>query len=244
MMNFNVNEEGYDLPDYLSIENYVKIFKVKDMFSDQYYAVKLINLITGAPVELLMKQDYEQINYVAAYILSLLPMEEKPKFYDRFELDGVHYGFFPNWRDLTFAEFVDMDTISTKPMTELLDLLHVLAAIMYRPIEHEITEHNFLIEEYDVKTMKQRAELFKKKLDMKYVLGAQTFFFQFVKRYSLYSQVSSIQKIGMWTKMKIMWKLRKAMWRTASKKHTDGSLSSTELLETILQNTTKSTKKI
>lgn len=242
-MEVKIDKTEYDLPSYLSIENYVKIYKVKDLFTDQYFAAKLISIVGDIPLDLLLKQDYEEINFLAVYIMSLLPLDEKPKFYDRFELDGKQYGFFPNWKDLTFAEFVDMDTISTKPHSELLDLLHVLAAIMYRPIEHEITEHNFLIEEYDVNTMKERAELFKKKLDIKYVLGAQFFFIKFARRFSLYSQVSSTPTISTWMKIKLLWRLRKIMWKTAFKKPTDGSLSSIESLQTILQSTITSTKK-
>jgi len=242
-MEIKLGEETWDIPNYMSIENYVKIYKLKDLFSEQYFAAKLINLITDAPFDMLVKQDYETINYAAAYIMSLIPIEKKLPFVDRFELDGIHYGFFPNWRDLTFAEFVDMDTISTKPEKELLDLLHILAAIMYRPIEYQISEHNFIIEEYDLDKMKIRAELFKKKMDMRYVLGAQTFFINLGKRYSLYSQASSIQTISRWQKIKIIWTMRKMIWKSLFKKSTDGFLSSTELLEMIIQNTTTSTKK-
>ena len=242
-MELNIDEQGYDVPEYMTIGSYTKIFKVKDLFTEQYFAAKLVSIVTEAPLDKLMKADYEQVNYLAAYIMGLIPTD-KPKFVDRFELDGIHYGFIPNWRDLTFAEFVDMDTISTKPVNELLDMLHILAAVMYRPIEHEITEHNFLIEEYDIKKMTARAELFKKKLDVRYVLGAQTFFTNCVKRYSLYSRASLIPKISVWKRWKIVWSLRKIIWKRVFNKPTDGSLSSTDLLQTILQNTTKSTKKI
>jgi hypothetical protein len=167
----------------------------------------------------------------------------KPKFIDRFEIDGVKYGFFPNWRELTFAEFVDMDTISTKKPEELLELLHILAAIMYRPITEETSEHDFKIEKYNIETMKLRAELFKTKLDVKYILGAQFFFINYANRFLSYSQLSLMPTLSMWTKMKIAWTARKWIWASIFKKPTDGILSSTELLETILQNTKLSTKR-
>ena len=242
-MELKIDGIDYPIPDIMSIEHYTKIFKIKDLFSEQYFAAKLVSIVTEAPLEKLMKADYEEINYLAIHIMGLIPMENKQPFIDRFEIDGVKYGFFPNWRDLTFAEFVDMDTISTKPVNELLDLLHILAAVMYRPIEHEISEHNFLIEEYDIKKMTARAEVFKRKLDVRYVLGAQTFFINFAKRFSLYSQASLTQKISVWRKWKIIWTLRKEIMKGIFNKSTDGSLSSTELLQTMLQNTTKSTKK-
>jgi hypothetical protein len=236
MIKFKIEEKTYEVPNFISIESYSKIYKVKDLFSDEYFAARLISIVTGAPIEDLLEGDYTEISYLSSYILSILP-QEKPQFVDSFELDGVKYGFFQNWRDLTFAEFVDMDTISTKKPEELLEMLHILAAVFYRPIVEQKSEHEFKIEKYDVSTMKERAELFKKKLDVKYVLGAQFFFIKFANRFSNYFHLSSIPKISMWTKMKIMWNMRRIIWKTLFRKPTDGILSSTELLETILRNT-------
>jgi hypothetical protein len=158
-------------------------------------------------------------------------------------LDGVQYGFFPNWKDLSFAEFIDMDTISGKKPEELLDLLHILAAVMFRPIVEEKSQHDFKIEKYDVNTMKERAELFKKKLDIKYVLAAQFFFIKFGKRFSSYTHLSSMTKLSIWQKMGIIWTMRKVLIQIVFRKRSAGSWSSTELLTMILQNTKLSTKK-
>jgi len=242
MLKFKLNEIEYKLPEFISIENYSKIYKVKDLFSDDYFAAKIINIITDAPLEQLLESDYEEVSYLAAYIMSQIPLE-KPKFVDRFELDGVHYGFFPNWRELSFAEFVDMDTISTKKPDELLNMLHILAAVMYRPIIEEKSEHDYKIEKYNVETMKDRSELFKKKLDIKYVLGAQFFFINYANRFLNYSHLSSIPTLSIWMKLKLMWVMRRWIFAAIFKKRMDGSLSSTELLETILRNTNLSTKR-
>lgn len=241
MIDFNIEGKVYDVPSYISIENYVKIFKVKDLFSDDYFSAKMVSLMTGCPVEDLLECDYEKVNYLASYILSLLPTEQ-PKFIDRFELDGVKYGFLPNWRDMSYAEFVDMDTISTRKPDDMLNMLHILAAVMYRPITEERTEHDFDIEKYNVKKMKKRAELFKEKLDVKYILGAQFFFINYARKYSLFTQTSSIQKLSLWTKIKLIWNMRKMIWKMSFRKRSDGLLSQTELLEMILQNTNKSIK--
>ena len=242
MIKFKLNEIEYKLPDFISIENYAKIYKVKDLFSDDYFAAKIINIITDAPLEELLEADYEEVSYLAAYIMSQIPLE-KPKFIDRFEIDGVHYGFFPNWRELTFAEFVDMDTISTKKPDELLSMLHILAAVMYRPIIEEKSEHDYKIEKYNIETMKDRSELFKKKLDVKYVLGAQFFFINYANRFLSYSHLSSMPTLSIWMKLKLMWVMRRWIFAAIFKRPMDGSLSSTELLETILRNTNLSTKR-
>ena len=242
MIKFKIDEKEYEVPEIMTIENYSKIFKIKDLFSDDYFTAKLVSIVTGAPVEDLLEGDYEQVNYVAAYILGQLPTET-PKFIDRFELDGVHYGFLPDWKSMSYAEFVDIDTISTRKQDEMLNMLHILSAVMYRPIINERSKHDFDIEKYDVKKMTKRAELFKSKLDVRYVLGAQTFFTNFGKRYSIYSQVSLIPKLSIWKKIKLTWMMRKIIWAALFKKPLDGMSSQTELLEMILRNTNISTKK-
>jgi hypothetical protein len=136
-----------------------------------------------------------------------------------------------------------MDTISTRPVDEMLNMLHVLAAVMYRPIVKVDEDKEYHIEKYDVKTINKRAELFKKKLEVRYVLGAQSFFTLLEKRYSVYSQLSLIPKMTIWTKMKLVWKWRKLILRTALKRPSDGMSSQTELLQTILASTITSTAK-
>jgi len=242
MLTFKIDGKEYEVPDIMNIDSYSKIFNIKDLLSDEYFAAKLVSIVSGAPVEDLMESDYEQINYLAAYILNLIP-KTYPQFTDRFKLDGIDYGFFPNWRELTYAEFVDIDTIATKPHNEMLNMLHILAAVMYRPIIKQESEHNFEIEKYDVTKMIKRSELFKKKLDVRYVLGAQDFFIKFGRRYSVYSHLSSIPKLTNWMKIKLVWKWRKIILTMLFKKRSVGLSSQTELLEMILQNTITYTPK-
>lgn len=236
MIKFEIKDKEYILPEYISIKNYVDIFKIKDLFSDDYFAARLLNIVTGVPIEDVLNSDYSEVNYLSTEILMRIPLKN-PKFYDRFQIDGVDYGFIPDWKDMTFAEFVDLDTLTTKKPEELLDNLHIIASIMFRPITNQKSEHDYQIEKYDVKQMKKRAELFKNKLDIKYILGGQFFFIKFANRYSNYSQLSSIQKLSIWKRIKIMWMLRKLILRVIFRKPMDGSSYSTELLEMITQTT-------
>lgn len=242
MIKFTLEDKQYHIPEVMTIGHYVKMYKLKDLFSDDYYAAKLVNLFTDAPVEDLLQTDFEKVNYLASEIIKLIP-QERPKFIDRFELDGVHYGFFPKWEDLSFAEFVDMDTISTKKEDELLDFLHILCSIMYRPIVHERSHHDFDIEKYDIKSMKIRSELFKNKLEVGVILSAQFFFINFANRYSSYFQLSSIKTLPIWTRIKLVWSLRKIIMSALFNRSMVGSLSSIDWLQMILQNTSTSTKK-
>jgi hypothetical protein len=237
---FELEEVEYKLPNKITIDNYVKIFKIKELFSDQYFAAKLINILSGAPMDRLLESNFQTIEYLANYGMSLFP-QGKQKFEDRFELNGVHYGFLPSWKELSFAEYVDLDTLMGKKGDDLLNYIHIMMAIMYRPIIGDPKAPIFKIEKYDVTSMKERAELFKTQLDVRFFIGAQFFFTKFAKKYSEHSH-QSLTTMTTWEKMKFVWKNRKMISILLSKKGSGGTLSSTELLQMTLPNTTKSWK--
>jgi hypothetical protein len=243
MIKFKIDDKQYTIGDFVSIGQYAKVYKIKDLFEDELFAAKLINIFTDAPIDDLLNVSYQEVSYLADAIMNMMP-KGKPEFVDRFTLDGVDYGFFPKWEKLSFGEWVDLDTIATKPEAELLDLLHILAAIMYRPIIKEKSKHDFEIEKYDVTTMNERAEMFKHKLDISVLLAAQFFFIKYANKFSKLTQLSLIPKIGIWKKLVLIWKLRKMIWKILFKKRTVGTLSQTELLETILKTLNISSEKV
>lgn len=240
-ISFEIEGVEYVLPEFMSIENYVKIYKVKDILTDEYYHAKMIHLLTGAPMEQLLEVSHEKVKYISSHIGLLLPTQQL--FYDQFELNGVHYGFIPKWQEMSFAEFVDLDTLFSKKPEEILDYIHVLTAIMYRPIvgKHK-GGHDFKIEKYNSDTVEERSKLFKKELDIKYFIGAQFFFIKFAKKYSERFQSSSTTT-RIWTKLKFYWKYRKMIWNLLSKKSSDGTLLSTNSQKTTSPNTKVSSKK-
>ena len=238
---FEIEEVEYTIPDFINIDHYVKIFKIKDIFSDHYFAAKLLNIITGAPLDTLLEVNYNKINLLATHAMSLFPTG-KPVFIDKFEIDGITYGFLPTWQEVSFAEYVDLDTLITKKTDDLLDYIHIITAIMYRPIVGDSSTHKFKIEKYNQDTLNDRAELFKNKLDIKYFLGGQFFFIQFANKFLELSHQSLTTKKTLMEQIKLMWKYRRTIWRSLSKKGLDGSQLSIELHRTMLQDTIQSSK--
>jgi len=243
MIEFNLDGKDYEIKEYLSIGDYQKIFKVKDLFEDDYFKAKVVNLLTDCPMETLLEADNHKVDFLATSIFAMVP-RQPINLIDRFTIDGIDYGYLPSYKKISFGEFVDLDTLLTKKPEEVIDFLHIITAIMYRPITKTKTKHEFEIEKYDAKTLEERAELFKQKLDIKFTLGGQFFFTQFAKNYSSYIPLSLRQKIRReWMMLKILWENRKLVWIFLSKRGSDGMLSSTELQMEILRNTLKSTRK-
>lgn len=243
MIQFTLNEKKYEIKEFLSIGDYQKIFKIRDLFEDEYMYAKVISLLTDCPVEQLLEAEAHQIQFLATSIFAMVP-PQPINLIDRFELDGVHYGYLPSYKEISFAEFVDLDTLLTKKPEEAIDYLHQVTAIMYRPIISEKSKHEFVIEKYDFNTVEERAKLFKDKLDIKFTLGGQFFFTQFVKNSSSYIQLSLKQKIKMDLLMlKLLWQNRKWIWKSLSKKGSDGTLSLTEFQMETLRSTLSSFRK-
>lgn len=240
---FELNGKKYVLPEVLSIGDYVKIFKVKDLFEDEYMKAKVINLLTDCPMDDLLSGRNYEIDFLATTLFAMVPRAPY-NLIDRFELDGVHYGYLPSYKDMSFAEFADLDTLLSKKPEEVMDYLHIITAIMYRPIISEKKKHNFKIEKYDSDKMMERAELFKEKLDVKFALGGQFFFINFVKNSSAYIRLSLKDKIlKEWIIMKFFWHNRKAIWTLLLKRDSDGMSSLIESQKTELTNIAKSWRK-
>lgn len=239
---FELDKKQYELPNFLSIDNYVKVYKVKDFLGEEFFQAKLLNAITGAKMESVLKASHSEITYLSNYLISLFPNTEYP-FSDSFTLNGIDYGFIPSWKNMSFAEFVDLDTLMNKPTNEIIENLHIICAIMYRPITKKESEHDFTIEDYDSQTMIKRADLFRKELDVKYVLGGQFFFSQFAEQSLNNTPLYSITSWkSFWLKMKVTWKMRKWIWKSLLNKSLDGSQLSIVLLEMMLQDIQKSSR--
>jgi hypothetical protein len=243
MIEFNLDGKDYEIKEHLTIGDYQKIFKIKDLFEDEYLNAKIINLLTDCPMDTLINAEKHKIDFLATSIFAMVP-RQPINLIDRFELDGVEYGYLPSYKKITFGEFVDLDTLLTKKYDEIIDYLHIITAIMYRPIIKSKSKHNFEIEKYDSVKMEERAELFKNKLDIKFTLGGQFFFTQFVNNSSNFIRLSLKQKIKKeWEILKILWKHRKLVWKLVLKKDTGGMSSLIELQTEILRNTLKSMRK-
>lgn len=233
---FEIDGINYIMPEYISIENYSKIFRIKGTFSDQYFGCKLLNILTECPLELLLQGNYQQIQQLILYTIQLFPKPDE-KFVDRFMFEGVEYGFLPVWREFSFGEWVDIDTLRSGK--DVLDKMHILTAIYYRPIISENSKtKKYKIEKYESDSMLERAEIFKR-LDSKIFFGTTVFFYKFIEKLQ-----KPIQTYSTWRQIKWMWKYRKLIKIVSKNKQTDGSEFSIELVSAILRSTIRASEKV
>ena len=98
-----------------------------------------------------------------------IALNTEHKFTQRFELNGITFGFIPNLEAITQGEFVDLGLYKTDEV----ETYHKLMSILFRPIIKEDSFNNYEIEPYNgtekyAETMKQ--------IPLSYVNGAIVFF--------------------------------------------------------------------
>jgi len=94
-------------------------------------------------------------------------INDKPDFIQRFEFNGVEYGFIPKLDDISVGEFIDLDQYIKEGKQ-----LHKIAAILYRPVTKR-NGLNYDIEKYEGTS--KYADIMMK-VDYKVVVGALVFF--------------------------------------------------------------------
>ena len=148
-----------------TIELWGKLASLQDWTDETEFAIILISHMTGLSKEDIQNSNWHDVLTVSQNISNHL-LHESKQFHKEFEFEGQKYKFIdlPN---LTFGEFIDIDTFLSKPEMERRREMHLLMALLYR--EDGVVSDTML-----------RAERFKQ-LPVKYVNGASTFFLRLEK---------------------------------------------------------------
>lgn len=126
----------------ITVSEYLKFIEVNKEDADEEFLVhKTISIFCGISMKEVLTIDAKEAQDIAVEIYAVL--NQKADFVDRFELNGVKYGFIPNLEDLSLGEYIDLETYLKDQKN-----LHKVAAVMYRPIVKEYKEL-YDIESYD-----------------------------------------------------------------------------------------------
>lgn len=175
-----------------TIATWGKLNALKDFADITDWAVEVISISTGISQEEIMQGKWENVMVVANNILNYYTNQGN-KFHKEFEFQGQKYGFI-DLNNLSFGEFIDLDTFLSKPPIERKNEIHIHMALLYR----EIGEDGKIVK-YDGSKVAARAEKFKE-LPIIYVNGAESFFFHLerVLRRNTRNYFKNIMKVQMW----------------------------------------------
>ena len=205
-----------------TIEVWAKLILLQEWTDEREFAIRLLSFITGLTEEEIEKSDFIEVLQAAADLSKYLMVESKA-FHNEFEFNGVKYKFL-DLTNITFGEFIDLDTFLTKSETDKKKELNLFMAMLYREVDDK---GNY--KPYDSNEMVKRAEVFKK-LPVKYVNGATTFFLRIEKILLNNTKTSLYQKLK--SMIRATWMLKKSIVSTSIG---GGSLLLSHLRRKILQ---------
>ena len=132
------------IPDTLSeitLGQYQKYLKIQENNEDEnFLAIKMIEIFCGLRGDTIMAMKAKSIKDITTILSNMFT--EKPHLVKEFKMNGRTYGFIPKLEDMSFGEYIDLDTYIGDS-----DNLHRAMAVLYRPIKQKYDE-KYLIEDY------------------------------------------------------------------------------------------------
>ncbi len=126
----------------ITLGQYQRFSKIMtDDIDPDFLHKKMIEIFCDIPLGHVDKFKYSSIKEVTGKLNKLF--DNKPKLVNKFEMAGIKFGFHPKLSDLTFGEFLDVDSYANDWST-----MDKALGVLYRPIKDEF-RGSYLIEDYD-----------------------------------------------------------------------------------------------
>ena len=204
----------------ITLEQYQKFALINTEEQDkEFFMFKTIEIFCGVDIALVSKMRLSDAESISNEVLQVL--QQNVPFTNKFELDGVKYGFIPDLQAISLGEFIDLEEGLSKDKD-----FHKAASVMFRPIVKEFGEL-YTIEGYEAST---EAHHIMKQAPVGIISAAIVFFYNIAKELLKASQDFSSQEKE--EAMTILEKLN-------SQRNTGGLTLSTLYAEAMLQSINK-----
>ena len=108
---------------------------------DEFVAQKMIEIFCDVTLKDIVKIKLSSLNELVGHFTQLF--SEKPKFQPTFKINDMEFGFIPELEEITFGEYVDLESSLSNWQT-----FHKAMAVLYRPItkkrgdKYDIADYN------------------------------------------------------------------------------------------------------
>ena len=150
----------------ITLEQYQKFLKecTDEDLSEEFIAIKMLEIFCGLPEDHSLQLKMSDVFEICEKIN--LALNEKPNLIARWKYNQIEFGFIPQLDDMTFGEYVDVDTYITDWET-----MHRAMAVLYRPVLQNY-KGSYEIEEYKGDTYWELM----KRMPLNLVMGCMLFF--------------------------------------------------------------------
>ena len=204
----------------ITLEQYQRFALINTEEQDkEFFMFKTIEIFCGVDIALVSKMRLKDAESISNEVLEVL--QQNVPFTNKFELDGVKYGFIPDLQAISLGEFIDLEEGLSKDKD-----FHKAASVMFRPIVKEFGEL-YTIDGYEASTEMHHIM---KQAPVGIISAAIVFFYNIAKELLKASQDFSSQEKA--EAMTILEKLN-------SQRNTGGLTLSTLYAEAMLQSINK-----
>ena len=156
------------IPDTLNeitLGQYQKYIKYQNDNDDEnFLAIKMIEVFCGLRNNTVRDMKAKSINDICKILVDMF--NEKPDLVKQFKMNGITYGFIPDLENMTFGEYIDLDTFIGD-----FENMHKAMSVLYRPITQSYKD-KYLIEKYTGDKSKDMIDM-----PMDAVFGSILFFY-------------------------------------------------------------------
>ena len=192
-------------------QEFAKLEADLDKTKDTAIQLKIVEIFCKVPEVVVRNMKATDIAEICEIINTMFDTEHQ--LINRFRLKGIDYGFIPELDDMSFGEYMDLDTFISDN-----DNLHRAVNVLFRPIEHK-RGNRYKIKDYNPDTSETA-----KDFPLDAVLGAIVFF------YSLGKDLSMVMLNSLDSKNE-----KALAQHLISHPNGDGSIRSMQSLKAILQ---------
>ena len=192
-------------------QEFAKLEADLDKTKDTAIQLKIVEIFCKVPEVVVRNMKATDIAEICEIINTMFDTEHQ--LINRFRLKGIDYGFIPELDDMSFGEYMDLDTFISDN-----DNLHRAVNVLFRPIEHK-RGNRYTIKDYNPDTSE-----IAKDFPLDAVLGAIVFF------YSLGKDLSMVMLNSLDSKNE-----KALAQHLISQPSGDGSIHSMQSLKAILQ---------
>ncbi len=149
----------------VTLKQYQKWLKIADGKElDSFLQQKMVEIFCNIPLKNVLQIKAIDINKICQELSKLFTKE--PKFIDRFTMNEKEFGFIPKLDDISFGEFVDLDTYLAD-----WEMMNKAMGVLFRPITYK-KKNQYLIEDYE---SSDKYDMTETTLDV--VFGSLVFFY-------------------------------------------------------------------
>jgi hypothetical protein len=124
----------------IPLKSYQEFMKVVEKSNDEeFIGQKTIEIFCGLKMKDVVKVKWSDVKSLTLHLNEIF--KAKPKFQATFKINDTEFGFIPNLEDMTFGEYIDLESNISSVET-----FHKAMAVMYRPITKKVKDRHEIFE--------------------------------------------------------------------------------------------------